>query len=87
MKNRNRINIGIAYWFLINLVLIVRKSLVPVLVSTAEPFERHLLVFERERIDLGERELKVVHVPGHTPGSTTLLDRTKCQATGSKTAS
>lgn len=36
---------------------------------------RALPVFDRERIDLGERELEVVHVPGHTPGSITLLDR------------
>lgn len=32
-------------------------------------------VYEGDVIDLGERELEVVHLPGHTPGSITLLDR------------
>ena len=32
-------------------------------------------MFEGDIIDLGERKLEVVHVPGHTPGSITLLDR------------
>jgi glyoxylase-like metal-dependent hydrolase (beta-lactamase superfamily II) len=36
---------------------------------------RVLPVFEGDAIDLGGRELEVVHVPGHTPGSITLLDK------------
>lgn len=32
-------------------------------------------VFEGDVIDLGNRELEVIHLPGHTPGSITLLDR------------
>lgn len=32
-------------------------------------------VFEGDSIDLGGRVLNVVHVPGHTPGSITLMDR------------
>lgn len=31
-------------------------------------------VFEGSRIDLGDREVEVLHVPGHTPGSITILD-------------
>ena len=30
---------------------------------------------DREIIDLGERKLEVVFTPGHTPGSTTLIDK------------
>ncbi len=33
-----------------------------------------LPVREGERIDLGERVLEVIHLPGHTPGSIALLD-------------
>lgn len=36
---------------------------------------RILPVFEGDVIDLGNRELEVIHLPGHTPGSITLLDR------------
>ena len=36
---------------------------------------RVLPVFEGDIINLGERKLEVIHVPGHTPGSITLLDR------------
>ena len=32
-------------------------------------------VYEGNRIDLGGRTLEVIHLPGHTPGSITLLDR------------
>ena len=32
-------------------------------------------LFEGDVIDLGGRALEVVHLPGHTPGSITLLDR------------
>ena len=32
-------------------------------------------VFEGDVIDLGGRTLEVIHLPGHTPGSITLLDR------------
>ena len=34
-----------------------------------------LPVFEGDTIDLGGRILEVVHLPGHTPGSITVLDR------------
>lgn len=34
-----------------------------------------LPVYDGDVIDLGERELEVVHLPGHTPGSISLLDR------------
>ena len=36
---------------------------------------RIIPVFEGDVIDLGNRELEVIHLPGHTPGSITLLDR------------
>ena len=32
-------------------------------------------VFEGDVIDLGDRGLEVIHLPGHTPGSITLLDK------------
>ncbi|MBR2561453.1 MAG: MBL fold metallo-hydrolase [Eubacterium sp.] len=32
-------------------------------------------VYEGYRFDLGGRELEVLHVPGHTPGSITILDK------------
>ena len=32
-------------------------------------------VFDGDVIDLGNRELEVIHLPGHTPGSITVLDR------------
>ncbi len=32
-------------------------------------------VFEGDIIDLGNRELEIIHLPGHTPGSITVLDR------------
>ena len=32
-------------------------------------------VFEGDLIDLGGRELEIIHLPGHTPGSITVLDR------------
>jgi len=34
-----------------------------------------MLVFDGDVIDLGERELEIIHLPGHTPGSITVLDR------------
>ena len=34
-----------------------------------------LPVFDGEVIDLGDRELEIVHLPGHTPGCITVLDR------------
>ena len=34
-----------------------------------------LPVQEGDRIDLGGRELEIIHLPGHTPGSIALLDR------------
>lgn len=36
---------------------------------------RILPVFDRDVIDLGNRALEVIHVPGHTPGSITILDK------------
>ena len=38
---------------------------------------RILPVREGDVIDLGERTLEVIHLPGHTPGSIALLDRTQ----------
>ena len=35
---------------------------------------RMIPVYEGSRIDLGERMLEIIHVPGHTPGSITVLD-------------
>ena len=35
---------------------------------------RILPVYDRDKIDLGNRVVEVVHVPGHTPGSITILD-------------
>ncbi len=32
-------------------------------------------VFDGDLIDLGGRKLEVIHLPGHTPGSVTLLDK------------
>lgn len=34
-----------------------------------------LPVYDGDVIDLGERELEIVHIPGHTPGSISILDR------------
>ena len=34
-----------------------------------------LAVYDGEEIDLGDRVLEVIHLPGHTPGSITILDR------------
>ncbi|MBQ6267274.1 MAG: MBL fold metallo-hydrolase [Clostridia bacterium] len=36
---------------------------------------RILPVFDGDVIDLGARELEILHLPGHTPGSITVLDR------------
>jgi glyoxylase-like metal-dependent hydrolase (beta-lactamase superfamily II) len=36
---------------------------------------RMLPVFDGDLIDLGGRTVEVVHVPGHTPGSITVLDK------------
>jgi len=36
---------------------------------------RMLPVFEGDTIDLGGRVLEIIHLPGHTPGSITVLDR------------
>ena len=46
------------------------------------PFYRHqksdgnlIPVFDGDIIDLGGRVLEIIHLPGHTPGSITVLDR------------
>jgi len=31
-------------------------------------------LWDNEKFDLGERSLKIIHIPGHTPGSIALLD-------------
>ena len=36
---------------------------------------RLLPVFDGDTVDLGDRILEIVHLPGHTPGSVTALDR------------
>lgn len=36
-----------------------------------------LPVREGDVLDLGERELEILHLPGHTPGSIALLDRSR----------
>lgn len=36
---------------------------------------RILPVYDKDRIDLGNRILEVIYVPGHTPGSITVLDK------------
>ena len=36
-----------------------------------------LPVREGDVLDLGERELEIIHLPGHTPGSIALLDRSR----------
>lgn len=33
-------------------------------------------VWDGDIIDLGQRELEIIHIPGHTPGSIAVLDRT-----------
>jgi glyoxylase-like metal-dependent hydrolase (beta-lactamase superfamily II) len=34
-------------------------------------------VWDGDVIDLGNRPLEIVHIPGHTPGSISILDRTR----------
>ncbi|MDO5139065.1 MAG: MBL fold metallo-hydrolase, partial [Oscillospiraceae bacterium] len=34
-----------------------------------------LPVFDGDVINLGDRAIEVIHIPGHTPGSITVLDR------------
>lgn len=36
---------------------------------------KFLPVWDGDVIDLGDRELEIIHLPGHTPGSVTVLDR------------
>ncbi len=38
---------------------------------------RMIPVFDGDIIKMGERELEIVHLPGHTPGSITVLDRSE----------
>lgn len=39
-----------------------------------EPMTVHRLLDDGDRVDLGGRELTVLHLPGHTPGSIALLE-------------
>ncbi len=41
------------------------------------PFEADRLLNEGDEIDLGKIKLKVIHTPGHTPGSICLYDENK----------
>ncbi len=38
------------------------------------PVKFHKLLMERDKIDLGEHVLKVIHTPGHTPGGICLFE-------------
>ncbi|MEE9594549.1 MAG: MBL fold metallo-hydrolase [Candidatus Hydrothermarchaeales archaeon] len=38
------------------------------------PIRFHKLLVERDKIDLGEHVLKVIHTPGHTPGGICLFE-------------
>ena len=42
--------------------------------NTQQGTGRIISVYDGDRIDLGGRILQVIHLPGHTPGSITLLD-------------
>lgn len=44
------------------------------------PAAPNLLLFDRDAVDLGDRRLKVLHVPGHSPDSIVLLDPARQQA-------
>lgn len=40
-----------------------------------EPIEVDVTLRDGDKVSLGDRELEVLHIPGHSPGSTCLIDR------------
>lgn len=43
--------------------------------NTGKRTETFLPVWDGDQIDLGDRELQIIHTPGHTPGSIAVLDK------------